>query len=446
MKFETLNEIGRGGFGVVYKIKDSDGNLFARKIFQPASYIPETAHDRLRKRFKREVMIQEELGGHEIMPVLLRDLNVDHPWFIMPYAEKTYEEQIAQDLAAGSADIGAIADILNALELLHDLGYVHRDLNPKNVLYHDSHWKLSDLGAVLPPAGYTLTLTEGTVIYTEQYCAPEQRNDFHNAQPAADIFSFGCMLHDIFGTQPRIPYSQQSAEGPVGLLIEKCTEVNPSRRPSVKVLRGMLLETLVEIGGHCKVADKRSEEWLERLSSINEWNDDDFGDFARFFAQLDLHERMEGYEYDWVYSLSTPFLTRLPAEALVKIVQRQDGVASAIIEKYCDWARTTSFLFHFADTVCSRLTTIFDNGDAAHKALAITALIQLGESHNRWYVMRCMLRRCSADSLTNEISRRLAIEIKTEEIEQQFRRCVNEAEWDVALLSPELAKICRKEN
>jgi hypothetical protein len=155
-----------------------------------------------------------------------------------------------------------------------------------------------------------------------------------------------------------------------------------------------------------------------------------------------LRERAKGHEGDWVYSSSTPFLTRLPTKALIEIVRRKDGVANAIIEKYCIWVRETRFLFHFADTVCGRLTAIFDNGDAAFKALAICALIDLGESHNRWYVMRCMLQRCSAASLTRDISRRLAIEIKIEKLENQFRRCVEEVSWDVALLSQDLRALC----
>ena len=163
----------------------------------------------------------------------------------MPLANATYEQQIAKDKASGSVDVDAVADILNGLQHLHDLGYIHRDLNPKNILQHDGNWKLSDLGAVLPPSGHTITLTEGTIIYTEQYCSPEQRNDFHSAQPAADVYSFGCILHDIFGVPPRTPYSRHSASGPVGVLIEKCTELKPERRPTIQVLRDMLLETLV---------------------------------------------------------------------------------------------------------------------------------------------------------------------------------------------------------
>jgi len=440
--YRTIDTIGSGGFGVVEEVENARGERLARKTFRPASYIPTDSYDKLRKRFKREVIVQAELGGSEIMPVLASDLDVLQPWFVMPLATKTYASQIEDDRRAGSVDIDAVADILNSLQHLHELGYVHRDLNPKNILLHEGHWKLSDLGAVLPPSGHTVTLTEGTIIYTEQYCSPEQRNDFHTAQAPADIYSFGCILHDIFGTPPRTPYSQHSAAGPLGVLIEKCTELNPARRPSVKILRGMLLETLVEIGGHCKIEDKQSEEWLNKLADIASWNDDEFNAFARFFAQLNVDERLAGHEALWVYSLSTPFLTRIPAEAFKKIVERQDGVAAAIVEKYCTWVRSTAFLFHFSDIVCSRLTSIFDHGTAANKAVALIALIQLGESHNRWFIMREMLHRCSASVISKEIARRLSIEIKTEEVEPQFRRCVKEASWDVARLATDIAKLC----
>ncbi len=109
--YKTVNEIGRGGFGVVEEVEDTSGQPFARKTFKPAEYIPDIAHNRLRKRFKREVRIQAELGGREIMPVLASDLNAEKPWFVMPLAEKTYEQQITEDRSLGSVDIDAIADI-----------------------------------------------------------------------------------------------------------------------------------------------------------------------------------------------------------------------------------------------------------------------------------------------------------------------------------------------
>jgi serine/threonine protein kinase len=441
-RYTFVRQLGKGGFGVVEEVKDNRDKHFARKTFRPAPHIPREAHDGLKTRFKREVKIQRELGGTEVIPVLATGLDDPSPWFVMPLADRSYDVQIEEEKASGKVSIEPIADILNGLIYLHDMGYVHRDLNPKNVLLQGGHWKLSDLGAILPPMGHTVTLTVDTLIYTERYCSPEQRQNFHKAQPAADIYSFGCILHDIFGTATRTPYGRHTAPGAMGPVIEKCTEPNPARRPKVRVLHDLVLDALVEAGGHCKVEDKQAEGWLARLDSIKGWKEQDYQEFAVFFAELDIEERTRGHERDWVYSLSTPFLTRIPSEAIARIVSRHDGVSEAIVEKYCQWAKTTAFSFGFADTVCSRLVAIFDHGAITVRPMALVALIELGESHNRWYVMREMLRRCSKAETSRETAQRLAIEIKIESKESQFRRCVEEVKWDVNLLAPEIRKFC----
>src|SRR5215831_1401466 len=102
--FTTTRTIGRGGFGIVEEVRDQNGNSYARKTFDTAS-IPPAFHDRLKKRFKREVITQQELGGKEILPVIEHDLSCAMPWFIMPLAEKTYSEKITEDRAKGSVEI-----------------------------------------------------------------------------------------------------------------------------------------------------------------------------------------------------------------------------------------------------------------------------------------------------------------------------------------------------
>ena len=103
--YSAVREIGRGGFGVVERVRDSRGRSFARKTFSPGSHIPSDVHDKLRKRFKREVRIQAELGGNEILPVLASDLDDQNPWFVMPLAERVYEEQIKAHRQSGNVDI-----------------------------------------------------------------------------------------------------------------------------------------------------------------------------------------------------------------------------------------------------------------------------------------------------------------------------------------------------
>ncbi len=438
--YTLVKNIGKGGFGIVDEVVDANGKPFARKTFQPAG-IPEKFHDKLRKRFKREVLTQEELGGEVIISVLDHDLSGEQPWFIMPLADKTFTKYVEESKKSGDIEIDPLADIINGLQHLHDEGYVHRDLNPNNILLHDGKWKLSDLGAILPPTGGTVTLTKDTVIFTEKYCSPEQRKDFHNAQASADIYSFGCILHDVFGIYERIPYAKHNAPGGIGIIIEKCTDQNPSKRPSIKTLRGLVIDTLFEEGGHCKVEDKESSDWLDKLDSLDEWSVEEFDNFAHFFGNLNTSEKTDEHEGDWVYSLSTPFLTRIPNETLKSLVERKDGVSTAVVEKYCEWANNTRFRFNFADSVCNRLTTIFEHGTKSDKATAFASLVKLGGSHNRWYVMRCVTNRCRSGNIESGLAKRLAIEIKTEELTYMLKQCFDTINVDISVAADDIKKL-----
>ncbi|MEX1028237.1 MAG: serine/threonine-protein kinase [Candidatus Paceibacterota bacterium] len=442
MNYKEIRQLGQGGFGKVFEVEADSGERLALKRFSPAPHnLPhrpderQQVIERLRKRFRREVATQKQLSGPEIMPVLDSELESESPWFVMPLAEKTYAEQIQEDRQSGSITIEAVADIMNGLQYMHELGFVHRDLNPKNILLHNGHWKLTDFGAVLPPSGQTMTLTEYTTILTELYCSPEQQKEFHKVQPPSDIYSFGCVLHDLVSGNTRTPYAKHSADGKIGMIIEKCTDAIPRKRPPIEVLRDLVLEALVEAGGHFAVEDEQAEEWLDKIETIESWEDDTFESFLRFFMHLDQDARTDIHS-GWVGSLSTPFLTRIPASAFAIIAARQDGLSEAIIERYCEWVRDTAFSFGFADNICSRLRAIFENGTSADKAMAFAALVQLGASHNRWYVMRTALRLCGTD-ISEELAKRLSIEIRTEGIEDQFRTCVGVIRWEKEALSSE---------
>lgn len=436
-----MRELGQGGFGVVHHVVDEAGHEYARKTFQPTQNLPSAQIDQLRKRFVREVRIQGELGGNEVIPVVHSELSGEEPWFLMPLATKSYHDQLQEDRRNGTTSFQPLSDILDALHYLHDMDYVHRDLNPRNVLLHEGRWKLSDFGAVLPPAGQTQTLTANTAIFTELFCAPEQRQDFHNARPAADIYSFGCILHDAFSATPRRPYAKHSIGGPLGPIVEKCTQERPDRRPSISVVREAVLEEFLQMGELKVEPGTESADWLDKLNDIASWSDKDFDGFCRFFGELDLNERSAEHQVGYVYALSTPFLTRIPPDAMIRLASRGDGTAEAVIEKYCEWVRNTDYSFPFVDSVCSRLVAIFDNGPPAFQALAMAALVHLASSHNRYFVMRQALARCTTEVMRDNVAKRTVLELKSDELVDAFRHCLSTIEFDATRLASPLNKL-----
>jgi serine/threonine protein kinase len=270
---QILGNINRGGFGRVEKIKTRDGDIVARKVFDPLPDIVAAADiSKLKKRFRREVRVQSSLSGDYFIPVLDSDLESENPSFIMPLAEKNFWEEIQDSRSKNKIPLESLADILNALEELHSLGYVHRDLKPQNILFQAGRWKLSDFGLVLPVTGATTKLTSLDSAWgTAGYCAPEQAEDFRNSTPSVDIYAFGCILHDLYGSSPRVPYQQYSIQSPVGMIIEKCTEFSPKKRfKSIVSLRGALLKILSEPQN--LAPSPNAKEWAENLQDLTDWN------------------------------------------------------------------------------------------------------------------------------------------------------------------------------
>lgn len=97
-----------------------------------------------------------------------------------------------------------MSQVALALGQVHARGWVHRDVKPSNLLLHrDGRLMLGDLGCACR-LGERGPQPAGTVIGTPRYAAPEQ-NDGAGAQPSADVYSLGVLLHELLTGQAPYP-------------------------------------------------------------------------------------------------------------------------------------------------------------------------------------------------------------------------------------------------
>jgi len=193
-KYEVLELIGEGGFGVVYRARDP---LMERLV---AIKVCSTEDENIRKRFLREAKIA---GG------------LDHPNIVIAFDFGTEQDSpyLVQELLTGE-DLRAIIDrqeplepdvklrylvqIAKGLQHAHAQGVWHRDIKPANVrILDDGRAKLMDFGMakITKESGTRLT-ADGSVMGTAGYFAPEQLKALELDQ-RVDIFSYGVLAYEL---------------------------------------------------------------------------------------------------------------------------------------------------------------------------------------------------------------------------------------------------------
>jgi Tol biopolymer transport system component len=214
--YQIEHKLGEGGMGEVFRATDTRlGRAVAIK----------TTRDQFSDRFQREARAIASLNHPNICT--LHDVGPNY--LVMELVEG---ETIAQRLKQGPMAVEMVCryglQIAAALVEAHSKGIVHRDLKPGNVMIARSGVKVLDFG--LAKSGQDETVTGShMVIGTPAYMAPEQK-DGKPADARSDIYSFGCMLHEM-STGVRISTQRKHIPlAPLEKIVARCLETEPARR------------------------------------------------------------------------------------------------------------------------------------------------------------------------------------------------------------------------
>ena len=195
-RYRIVGELGRGAMGTVYRAHDP---LIDREVAIKTLHpdLPEEALAEVRGRFLREAKSAGRLNHPNIVTIFDVGEQDGIAYMAMELLEGRSLQQIMTDSGRLPFPIiaGLVAQVADALDRAQQLGIVHRDVKPANVVVSKSgHVKLADFGVAYVPSS-TMTQT-GTMIGSPRYMSPEQVLGLP-IDPRSDIFSLGVVLYEM---------------------------------------------------------------------------------------------------------------------------------------------------------------------------------------------------------------------------------------------------------
>ena len=192
--YEILEELGRGGMGRVYKVR----NVLSDRIEAMKVLLPDlVGRQDLASRFLREIKLLAALS-HPNIAALRTALTVDNQLvMIMEFVEgQSLAERLKRGVIPIPDAIDYIAQALVALSYAHAQHVVHRDIKPANMmLTADGMVKVMDFGIARQRDDQTLTVA-GTTTGSLSYMSPEQVNG-EKTDARSDLYSMGISLYEL---------------------------------------------------------------------------------------------------------------------------------------------------------------------------------------------------------------------------------------------------------
>ena len=233
--YELLEEIGRGGQGVVFRAHQKSLNrTVALKVISLGQWASK-AH---MKRFRREAAAAASLDHPYIVPIYEVGEREGSCYFSMKFVEGgQLDEVVARKSMSIRNAVELVAKLARTVQYAHEHGVLHRDIKPGNILLDEQgEPHLTDFGlARLTQSESSVTGTR-ELMGTPSYMAPEQAaGDNAQLTSATDVYGLGAVLYQLLTGRP--PFSAQTSYETIRLLLH--TEPRPPRLLNPKIHRDL---------------------------------------------------------------------------------------------------------------------------------------------------------------------------------------------------------------
>ncbi len=311
--YELLDEIARGGMGIVYRAKQISLNrIVAIKMILSGQFASEDDVER----FHVEALAVAQLDHESIIPIYEIDQHEGRHYFSMKLVEGGHLddrlEALREDIPQG---IAILAKVCHAIHHAHQRGILHRDLKPQNILLDpQGNPFVTDFGLARQMENHRQLTQTGAILGTPNYMAPEQASGACDITTAADIYSLGALLYKLISGKP--PFDSES---------------------TLDTLLQVVNESPVDPSEHCKVDKCLEQICMKCLSKEPE---------QRYPTAADLAADLEKWLAGEPVSIATPSVASVTRVWLKQNFGRVAwafliGPVFGIVSGMCLWYSTT---------------------------------------------------------------------------------------------------------